>query len=227
MLRTIKNKIMNTGIFGNKSYGKTWQEKDGDEQVKWYDKMHKSHEVQHEDFLKFLKIKEPETVLEVGCGTGYYPTKLKELFSEIKYTGTDISETAIKQCKENSSFEFMAGDFLKIDFSKKFDLVFSHAVVDHVYDMDSFILKIINLSKKYSYITAYRGFFPELKKHKINWNNEDGSYYNDLSIPQIKKIFKENGIDENEIKIRSLKIDNQNNNLDYQTVIEFERIESK
>ena len=121
----------------------------------------------------------------------------------------------------------MAGDFLKIDFSKKFDLVFSHAVVDHVYDMDSFILKIINLSKKYSYITAYRGFFPELKKHKINWNNEDGSYYNDLSIPQIKKIFKENGIDENEIKIRSLKIDNQNNNLDYQTVIEFERIESK
>jgi len=174
-----------------------------------------------------LKIKEPETVLEVGCGTGYYPTKLKELFSEIKYTGTDISETAIKQCKENSSFEFMAGDFLKIDFSKKFDLVFSHAVVDHVYDMDSFILKIINLSKKYSYITAYRGFFPELKKHKINWNNEDGSYYNDLSIPQIKKIFKENGIDENEIKIRSLKIDNQNNNLDYQTVIEFERIESK
>ena len=48
-----------------------------------------------------------------------------------------------------------------------------------------------------------------------------------MSIPQIKKIFKENGIDENEIKIRSLKIDNQNNNLDYQTVIEFERIESK
>ena len=105
-----------------------------------------------------------------------------------------------------------SSDLLKIEFSKKFDLVFSHAVVDHVYDMDSFILKIINLSKKYSYITAYRGFFPELKKHKINWNNEDGSYYNDLSIPQIKKIFKENGIDENEIKIRSLKIDNQNNN---------------
>ena len=48
-----------------------------------------------------------------------------------------------------------------------------------------------------------------------------------MSIPQIKKIFNENGIYENEIKIRSLKIDNQNNNLDYQTIIEFERIESK
>ena len=73
----------------------------------------------------------------------------------------------------------------------------------------------------------YNDHLTRLKKHKINWNNEDGSYYNDLSIPQIKKIFNENGINENEIKIRSLKIDNQNNNLDYQTIIEFERIESK
>ena len=223
MFKSLKNKIMNTGVFGNKSYGKTWQEKDGEDQVKWYDKMHKSHQVQHEDFLKFLKIKEPRTVLEVGCGTGYYPIKLKELFSDVKYTGTDISETAIKQCKKNSSFEFIAGDFLKIDFTKKFDLVFSHAVVDHVYDMNAFVLKIAELTKQFAYITAYRGYFPDLKKHKMNWNNDDGSYYNDFSIIQIKEKFNEIGLKDSEFSIRSLKVDDQNDALDYQTIIEIHK----
>ena len=223
MFKSLKNKIMNTGVFGNKSYGKTWQEKDGEDQVKWYDKMHKSHQVQHEDFLKFLKIKEPRTVLEVGCGTGVYPIKLKELFSEIEYTGTDISETAIKQCKQNSSFEFIAGDFLELNFTKKFDLVFSHAVVDHVYDMDAFVLKIVELTKQFAYITAYRGYFPELKKHKMNWNNDDGSYYNDFSIIQIKEKFNEIGLKDSEFSIRSLKVDDQNDALDYQTIIEIHK----
>jgi SAM-dependent methyltransferase len=162
-------------------------------------------------------------VFEVGCGTGVYPIKLKELFSNIKYTGIDISETAIKQCKKNSSFEFLVGDFIKLNISKKFDLVYSHAVVDHVYDMDAFVAKIVDVTKKYAYITAYRGFFPVLKKHRMNWNNEDGSYYNDFSIIQIKKKFKEIGLNENEFNIRSLKVDNKNDNLDYQTIIEIEK----
>ena len=167
MFKIIKNKIKNTGIFGNSSYGKTWQERDGNEQTDWYDRMHESHKIQHQDFIQYLKTrKNLETVLEVGCGTGVYPIKLKELFVNIKYTGTDISETAIKQCKKNSPFEFFAGDFIKLNISKKFDFVFSHAVVDHVYDMDEFVTKIVNSTKKYAYVTAYRGFFPDLKKHK-------------------------------------------------------------
>ena len=89
--------------------------------------------------------------------------------------------------------------------------------------MDEFVAKIVNLTKKYAYITAYRGFFPDLKKHKMNWNDEDGSYYNDFSIIQINKKFKEVGLNENEFNIRSLNVDNKNNNLDYQTIIEIEK----
>jgi len=223
-LKTLKNKIKNTGIFGHFSYGKTWQEKEGDEQNDWYNIMHESHKIQHQDFIQYLKTrKNLETVLEVGCGTGVYPIKLKELFSNIKYTGIDISETAIKQCKKNSSFEFLVGDFIKLNISKKFDLVYSHAVVDHVYDMDAFVAKIVDVTKKYAYITAYRGFFPDLKKHKMNWNDTDGSYYNDFSIIQIKKKFKEIGLNENEFDIKSLKVDNKNENADYQIVIEIEK----
>ena len=77
MFKIIKNKIKNTGVFGNSSYGKTWKEKDGNEQIDWYDKMHKSHKIQHEDFIQYIKTrKNIETVLEVGCGTGVYPCLL-------------------------------------------------------------------------------------------------------------------------------------------------------
>ena len=223
MFKSIKNKIKNSGVLGNKTYGKTWQERNGQEQVDWYTIMHNSHEVQHQDFIKYFKSKNLETVLEVGCGTGFYPINLKELFSNVKYTGTDISETAIKHCKESSTHEFIVGDFIAFDFSKKFDLVYSHAVIDHVYDMDAFASKIVKLTKKLAYITAYRGFFPELKKHKINWNYEDGSYYNDFSIIQIKKVFKELGLKDDEISIRSLKVDNTGSPQDYQTIIEIEK----
>ena len=223
MFKTIKNKIQNTGLLGNKTYGKTWQERDGKEQIEWYDSMHNSHEIQHQDFINYLKSKNVKHVLEIGCGTGVYPIKLKELFSDLEYTGTDISETAIKQCKKNSSFKFIAGDFLKLDFTQEYDLVFSHAVVDHVYDMDAFVSKIIKLTKQFAYITAYRGYFSELKKHKMNWNHEDGSYYNDFSIIQIKKKFKEIGLKEDEFTIRSLKVDNQNDALDFQTIIEIHK----
>ncbi len=225
MFKSIKNKIKNSGVLGNKTYGKTWQERDGKDQVDWYTIMHDSHEIQHQDFIKYFKSKNIETVLEVGCGTGFYPINLKELFTNVKYTGTDISKTAIKYCKANSEHEFIAGDFITFDFSKQFDLVYSHAVIDHVYDMDAFASKIVELTKKFAYITAYRGFFPKLKQHKINWNHEEGSYYNDFSIIQIKKVFKEMGLQDDEISVRSLKIDNTGLETDYQTIIEIQKHE--
>ena len=144
--------------------------------------MHESCIPMHEDFIKFLEKNSVDLVLEIGCGTGYYPINLENVFKDKKYTGIDISETAINYCKSQSDFEFICMDILKNEFNRRFDLVYSHAVIDHVYDIDLFIEKIIKFSKKYVYITSYRGFFPELKEHKMNWNDSEGSYYNDISV---------------------------------------------
>ena len=57
----------------------------------------------------------------------------------------------------------------------------------------------------------------------MNWNNEDGSFYNDFSIIQINKKLKEMGLNENEFNIRSLKVDDKNDSLDYQAIIEIEK----
>ena len=156
------------------------------------------------DFIDFLKKNSFKTILEIGCGTGYYPINSHDLFKDKIYTGLDFSQTAIETCKRNS----------------KFDFIFSHAVIDHVYDIEKFIEKIFNLSTKYAYITSYRGFFPELEKHKMNWNGSEGSYYNDISIKTLKKQLTSLGLKESEFNLRSIKVVDNGTDDDYQTVIE-------
>ena len=114
--------------FGKTTYGKVWT-KDN----QWYNEIHNANPLLHEDFIRYFKDKkETKTVLEVGCGTGIYPIQMKGLFTGKQYTGIDISENAIEYCKNNSEFEFICGDFIKMNITKRYDLVYSHAVVDHV-----------------------------------------------------------------------------------------------
>ena len=223
MFEKIKNKIKNSGIIGKEKYGKVWQEKFGDEQVQWYEKMHNSCLKMHDDFYKFLVKKSPTTVLEVGCGAGYYPRNLKDYFHGMQYTGTDISETAIEFCKSKSPFNFICTDFLKNNLNKKFDLVFSHALIDHVYDIDLFIEKIIETSNRFAYITAYRGYFPDLERHVMRRNNLEGSYYNDISIKQMSKKLAEMGLQEQEYSFSSIKVADEGRDDDLQTIIKIEK----
>lgn len=180
-------------------YGKNWQKVEPD----FYFRIYKYRPLLHQDFLKYLKKKdEIKTIVEVGCGAGTYPIEFKEYFDKKDYLGIDIGKPAIDYCKENSDFEFICGDIINMEIGRKFDLVFSHAVIDHVYDIDAFIKKIISLSRKYVYISAYRGYFPNLSEHKMIWDNEKGCYYNDLSINQLKKSLISFGLTEEEINIR-------------------------
>jgi len=72
----------------------------------------------------------------------YWYLSNKELFTDIKYTGIDISKIAIEYCKNNFDFEFICGNFIKLNISQKYDLIYSHAVIDHVYDI---LLLLVNL----------------------------------------------------------------------------------
>ena len=223
VFKQIKDKIKNSGVGDKAEYGKTWQEKSGSEQIEWYEKMHNSCLKMHDDFKKFLAEKSPTAVLEVGCGAGYYPIKLKELFRDMEYTGIDISETAIKACKSKSTFDFICTDFLKKGINKKFDLVFSHALIDHVYDVDLFIEKIIASSNRFVYVTAYRGYFPDLKKHVMRRNDADGSYYNDVSTKQLTKKLLGVGLQEQEFSFNSIKVADEGKDDDWQTIIKIEK----
>ena len=223
MFEKIKNKIKNSGITAKANYGKIWQEKLGDEQIQWYEGMHKSCLKMHDDFKEFLREKRPSSILEIGCGAGYYPINLKDLFIDKEYVGIDISETAIEFCKSRSSFNFICTDFLKKNIDRKFDLIFSHALIDHVYDIDLFIEKIIKSSNRFVYVTAYRGYFPDLEKHVMRRNNLEGTYYNDVSIKQLTKKFMDMGLQKHEYSFSSIKVDNVGRDDDWQTIIKIEK----
>ena len=166
IFRNLKIRIIGKSEYGNKQ----WEKADKD----WYKEIHNENTELHKDFQKYLSSKNDViTILEVGCGTGVYPIQQKDLFIEKKYTGLDFSKPNIKFCKEHSDFEFIQGDFIKMELDRSFDLVYSHAVIDHVYDIDEFLRKIIKLCKKYAYVNAYRGYFPEIDEHIMNWRDDD------------------------------------------------------
>jgi len=183
---------------GTNFYGKIWVGQDDS----WYSNNFIRHIVFHAHFIEWLKQrKDVNTILEVGCGTGNYPIRLEWLFENKNYLGTDISESAIEYCKKNSKFEFFAGDFLKMNLEKKFDLVYSHSVIDHVYDIDLFLSKIIKNCKKYAFISSYQGYFPNSKQHEMNYHENDGYYLNKLSVSAIRETLLKNGLEENEFSI--------------------------
>jgi SAM-dependent methyltransferase len=214
---TIKNKLKHK-IFGKSSYGNIdWKKAN----FKWYERIHDENIQLHANFIDFLDIKRDlvETILEVGCGTGVYPIKYGKLFNGLKYTGIDFSQTNIEYCKKNSTFNFISGDFIKMDVKQEYDLVFSHAVVDHVYDIDAFVMNLVKSCKKFAYINAYRGFFPDLVEHEMKWREDDNCYYNKISVKQIERLLLNNEITKNQFKIRS----QDNGDIDKQLVIEIDK----
>lgn len=202
-LNAIKKTIqreLKVKLLGKSKYGSKWTGANND----WYSEIHDSNQLLHEDFKNYFikKKNDIHSVLEIGCGTGIYPIENKTMFEEINYTGIDISKDAIAYCKKNSNFNFICDDFIKMRLENKFDLVYSHAVIDHVYDIDAFMTKILDTCTKFAYINSYRGYFPQLDAHKSTWRDDVACYFNDISIKQIKKILIKNGLEEKNFIIR-------------------------
>ena len=95
IISKLKQQILGKSAYGNSEWGKA--------DDNWYTSIHDSNYLLHENFIHYLKQKtDVKTILEVGCGTGVYPIKYRELFAGKRYTGIDISQTNIDYCKKNS-----------------------------------------------------------------------------------------------------------------------------
>lgn len=185
-------------LFGKGRYGsKQWTAN-----PKWYEQIHQSQAELHRHFQSWLATKaDARSVLEIGCGTGSYPVLRKYLFGDLDYTGVDISPTCIDYCTKHSDFKFRCGDLLEMEFDDTYDIVFSHAVIDHVADPNTFLRKAVSLSRRWAYISAYREVREDLPSHKINWNEQDRCYYNDLTEREIVSVLAESGLANDEFWI--------------------------
>lgn len=160
----------------------------------WYEWTHNNVLQVHEYFMAWAKMVCCDPVLEVGCGKHEW---YQEQFADKLYTGIDESIDVVLHCaKEHRDIEghiVTLGNIEKLAMTGCFNLVFSHAVIDHAPDPDEFIRKSIEASRKYTYIMSYRGYFPDISEHKIEKNSRDGYCYNSISIPQVRRLLDELG----------------------------------
>tara|TARA_B100000161_G_scaffold263091_1_gene233910 strand:- start:929 stop:2434 length:1506 start_codon:yes stop_codon:yes gene_type:complete len=179
-----------------KNYGSVWIKEVKD--PSWYQWMFDTRINLHKDMIEWVKSKESsadeiKTIYDYGCGIG---VGYSQIFKDLEYNGVDISLSNIDWCKKNRKNNFhnyFCKDFIKSPMKKKADLVFSSGTIDNSYDMDAFILSMINSSKKWIYLTAYRGWFPDLKEHRYSFSEKDNCFYNDISPNRVGQKLKEFG----------------------------------
>ncbi|MHC4585263.1 MAG: class I SAM-dependent methyltransferase [Planctomycetota bacterium] len=86
----------------------------------------------------------PESLLELGCGTGNLTHLISNYFPQTRIHAVDISEECIKECKKrlpNANIEFIKSDFRDLDFlENSFDLVISSISLHHINDEEKEVL---------------------------------------------------------------------------------------
>jgi SAM-dependent methyltransferase len=78
-------------------------------------------------------------ILDYGCGSGALTALLAERWPDAEVVGADISATAVasaRQRREGIRFHTLDARFVR-EHAGAFDLVFSHHVLEHVFDLDA------------------------------------------------------------------------------------------
>jgi len=97
--------------------------------------------------IKSMDLPVKGDALDYGCGNGVFSAVLKEALPDWEVFGSDISEIAIENATKrfhSCTFFTPANETFK---HKKFDLIFSHHVLEHVYNIDKSCEEVALLSK--------------------------------------------------------------------------------
>jgi len=202
------------------NYGLFLFTRDPENILEWYTWMYNGRYKIHKDLVDWAhKMDENgeyiQSIADFGCGLGI---GYNEDFADKHYVGVDISPINIEWCNKNRNnpkHGYVNIDFISEPIDEKFDLVFSSGTIDNTYDVDAFLRSMVFNSKKWIYLTCYRGWFPHLDEHQYNWHEEHGCFYNDLSPQRIRETLVSLGC--RDIRIEPVKTNNQE--IEYETLI--------
>ncbi|MBM4299954.1 MAG: class I SAM-dependent methyltransferase [Deltaproteobacteria bacterium] len=99
------------------------------------------------EIIKDLNLPDTGEALDFGCGTGVFTEVIKKALPHWRVYGTDISATAIDRATErhtDCNFFVLSDNNFK---NKKFEFLFTHHVLEHVYSINNVIEEIVNFMK--------------------------------------------------------------------------------
>lgn len=106
----------------------------------------------------------PQTVLDLGTGTGYIPEILLQYYPQSHYTLNDIAPKMVAMAKNkfsaHNNIDFCVGDMENIVF-KDYDLIISNLSLQWVNDLDAVIQKFYNKSRMFAFSCLLDGTFGE------------------------------------------------------------------
>ena len=102
-----------------------------------------------QSFIDKMELNKDKSVLEIGVGTGRLAIRVAPLCGQ--FCGVDISPKTIDRAKENLSEQtnvmLCCGDFLTLDLSQTFDIVYSSFTFMHISKKQKAINKVATLLK--------------------------------------------------------------------------------
>ena len=114
--------------------------------------------------VSILEEKQPQSVLDVGCGTGNNLTvPLSKQFPQITFTAADTDSTSIEYASKHHSLENLSFRLLdEISDEEKFDLVIASEVIEHVEEPKAFLQSLSGKTTPEGHIivTMPNGFGP-------------------------------------------------------------------
>ncbi len=117
---------------------------------------YKEWELRQKTLARFISYfsakKQPQEVLDIGCGNGWFTNKIAEVSKKNKVIGLDVNSLELKQAvrifqKENLLFYY--ADLFEIDkeFSERFTLITLNACVQYFEDFEKLMNKLTTFLK--------------------------------------------------------------------------------
>lgn len=106
------------------------------------------------NLLSELKSLKPETILDVGCGTGYITNIIsKELDSTV--IGCDMDSNRISFARSNFGQEVIIADVTQLPFKdNSFDVVVASEIIEHIHCTEAALKEIKRVARKCVVVTV-------------------------------------------------------------------------
>ena len=126
--------------------------------------------------LYYLKKYFPEmkNYLEIGCGTGYVLSAVKQAFPNCNINGSELYEEGLEYAKERvPNVNLFQLDAVNMEIKETYDVFGAYDVLEHIFDDEKVITNLYNSLKNYD-ITITGGLIT-VPQHMFMWSNADDS----------------------------------------------------